>query len=145
MRGGQKITRIRLSVNEENFPIAFGLVTPDPDYKISLKLNNKLSLSLKNADPVEIRDNKDNILIFSRFCDDIKAPDVVVQLISNRSKKNFLLNKLKNIDYLLLLDDPMRNFDLSRIISQIREIDSITGVFNVEIKTLKDKNINYLI
>jgi hypothetical protein len=31
------------------------------------------------------------------------------------------------------------------IISQLREIESITGVFNIDFKTLKDKNLKYLI
>lgn len=145
MRGSQKITRIPLSVDEEDLPVALGLVTPDPDYKISIKINNKLNISLKDHDPVEIHDSHGNKFIFSRFFDDSKAQASIFELITNRSLKNFLLKKLKNIDYLFLLYDPGKNFDPSFIMSQLKEIDSITGVFNIELKSLKDKNIKYLI
>jgi hypothetical protein len=34
--------------------------------------------------------------------------------------------------------------DLNRITSNLREVDAITAVFNIDIKTLKDKNLHYL-
>jgi hypothetical protein len=65
--------------------------------------------------------------------------------VSNRSEKNFMLKKLKNIDYLLLLHNPAKDFSPEKVITQLREIDSITGVFNIDIRTLNDKNLKYLI
>lgn len=145
MRNSQKIKRIHLSVNEQDMPAVIGIVTSDPDYKISLRLNKKLNISLRNTDPVEFRDNDGNNLVFSRFSDVSKTPDSTIHLISNRSEKYFLLKKLLNIDYLLLLHDPGKNFDTGMIMPQIREIDSVTGVFNIDLKTLRDKNLKYLI
>ncbi len=145
MRNSQKITRIRLAINEQDKPFILGIVTPDPDYKLSLKLNKKLGISLKNTNPIEIQDNEGNKFIFSKFADTSVAHDLVFQLFSNRSGKNFFLKKLKNIDYLLIVHDPGKNFRPEQVISQIREIDSITGVFNIEFKTLKDRNLKYLI
>jgi hypothetical protein len=145
MNNSQKITRIHLSVNEQDEPVILGIVTPDPDYKISLKLNKKLSISLRNTKPVEFRDNDGDDFVFSKFADSSVAPDSVFQLVSNRSGNNFLLKKLKNIDYLLIIRDPGKNFKLEQVMLQIREIDSITGVFKIDFKTLKDKNLKYLI
>lgn len=145
MRGSQKITRINLSVSEEDFPLALGIVTADPDYKISLKLNSKLNINLKNHAPVDFQDKEGNQLSFSRFCDDSKSIGSLIQLVSNRSLTNYLLKKLKNIDYLLLLYDSGKDFDHTDIISRIREIDTITGVFNINLKTLRDPNLKYLI
>jgi hypothetical protein len=145
MRSSQKITRIRLAVNEQDKPVIFGIVTPDADYKLSLKLNKKLGISLKNTNPVEFQDNEGNESIFSKFADASGAPDSVFQLVSNRSEKNFLLKKLKNIDYLLIIHNPAKTFRSEQVMPQIREIDSITAVFNIEFKTLKDKNLKYLI
>ncbi len=126
-------------------PVVFGIVTSDPDYKLSLKLNKKLNISLRNIDPVEFQDNEGNGVIFSKYADASGAPDSIFQLVSNRSEKIFLLKKLKNIDYLLIVHNPGKSLKPEYIISQIREIDSITGVFNIEIKTLNDKNLKYLI
>ena len=145
MKNSQKITRIHLSLNDQDIPVILGLVSPDPDYKLSFRLNNKLNISLKNIDPVTIQDEEGKYFQFSKFSDSRLAPDLVFQLISNRMGKNYLLKKLTNIDYLLLIHDSEKNLRPENIISQIREIESITGVFNIDTKTLKDKNLKYLI
>lgn len=144
MSNSQRITRLRLSDDDQDLPVVFGIVTADPDYKLSLRLNKKLSISLRTTDPVEFQDNEGPGLIFSKFADASGAPDLVYQLVSNRSEKNFLLKKLKNIDYLLIIHDPARRLKPEQLISQIRDIDSITGVFNIEFTTLKDKNLKFL-
>ena len=145
MKNSQKITRIHLSLNDQDIPVILGLVSPDPDYKLSFRLNNKLNISLKNTDPVTIKDEEGKFFQFSKFSDSRLAPDLVFQLISNRMGKNYLLKKLTNIDYLLLIHDLEKNLRPENIILQIREIESITGVFNIDSKTLKDKNLKYLI
>ena len=145
MKNSQKITRIHLSLNDQDIPVILGLVSPDPDYKLSFRLNNKLNISLKNIDPVTVQDEEGKFFQFSKFSDSRLAPDLVFQLISNRMGKNYLLKKLTNIDYLLLIHDSEKNLRPENIISQIREIESITGVFNIDSKTLKDKNLKYLI
>jgi hypothetical protein len=145
MSNSQKITRIRLSVNEQDLPMFLGIVTPDPDYKLSLKLNKKLTISLKNGDPVEIQDEHGNGFTFSRFADVSEADGRNFLLVSNRSEKNFLLKKLKNIDYLLIIHDASGSLKMEQIMLQVREIDSVTGVFNIELKTLKDKNLRFLV
>jgi len=145
MRNSHKITKIHLPVNDEDIPAVVGIVSADPDYRLSLKLNKKLSISLKNIDPIECQDDKGDKLAFSRFSDSSQAPDSNFQLVSNRSGKNFLLKKLRNIDFLLLLHNSAKDLNPEKLLSQLREIDSITGVFNIETKTLKDKNLKYLI
>lgn len=145
MKNSQKITRIHLSVNDQDIPVIIGLVSHDPDYKLSLQLNRKLDISLKNIDPVTFQDEEGKIFQFSKFSCFSVVQDLVFHLVSNRAGKNFLLKKLINIDYLLLIHDRGKNLKQVSIISQIREIESITGVFNIDFKTLKDKNLKYLI
>jgi hypothetical protein len=144
MKNSRKITKIHLPINDQDFPIIIGIVSPDPDYKLSLKLNKKLTISLRNISPVEFQDKDGNEFLFSRFSDTSGVPDSSYQLISNRSGNNFLLKKLKNIDHLLLLRDTGKNLDPEQIMSLIRGIDTVTGVFNFDFKTLKDKNLRYL-
>jgi hypothetical protein len=145
MKNLQKITRIRLSSNDQDLPVVIGLVSPDPDYKLSLKLNTKLNISLKNSDPVTIHDEEGKTYSFSKFSDSLFVPDSFFQLISNRTGKNFLLKKLINIDYLFLIHDPLKTISLEQTMLEIREIESITGVFNIDLKALKDKNLKYLV
>jgi hypothetical protein len=145
MKVPQKITRIQLSVNEQDEPFIFGIVTSDPDYKLTLKLNKKLKISLKGSSQLEIGNSKGEKTTFSKFTDASAAPDSAFHLISNKSGTYYFLRNLKNIDYILVLHDPGKNFNTDQIIAGLREIESITAVFNIDRKVLKNKNLIYLI
>jgi len=145
MKSIQKITRVHLKTNHKFDSILLGIVSAEPDYKLSLSLNNKIRISLKNMSPVIIVDEKGTELTFSRFADLNGTSGITYDLISNRSGKNFLLKKLKNIDYLFQLHDPDNEMNISQLSANIRELDTITGVFNIDLNIIKDKNLQYLI
>lgn len=132
-------------VSDHDKPVLFGLVTTDPDYKLSLKLNQLFRFTLRNASAVELKDSSGEVLLFSRFSGMSASNDTVVHLIANRSGKKFLLKTLLNVDYLLLLHDVDNNEDLSLIPGKLKEIDSITAVFTADLSKLKDKNVKYIL
>jgi hypothetical protein len=144
MRSTQKVTRVKLKINQNNDFILLGLVSTEPDYKLSLSLNKKLRISLKNISPLRLIGDNGSELTFSRFSDSVSSSDLVFNLVSNRSGKNFFLHKLKNIDYLFQVQYSDNEINLDNITSNLRQIDSITAVFNIEINTIKDKNLQYL-
>jgi hypothetical protein len=143
MKSTQKVTRVKLNIEQNNDYILLGLVSAEPDYKISLSLNNKFRISLKNVSPVLLTVDNDS-QSFSRFSNNDDKADLKIILISNRSGKDYLLKKLKNIDYLLQIQSSENNPDPNEIITRLREIDSVTAVFNIDIATIKDKNSHYL-
>jgi len=145
MKSLPKVTRLQLKVDQDDEHILLGIVSPEPDYKLSLSLNRRLKLSLKNSAPLKVSDDKGNDLTFSRFSDASGAPDISFNLISNRSGNNFLLKKLKNIDYLLSVRDPDIAGKINNITASLREIDSVTAVFNIDISSIKDKNLQDVI
>jgi hypothetical protein len=140
----QKVTRVKLNIEQNNDYILIGLVSAEPDYKLSLSLNKKFRISIKSINPLKLTNDKKSELIFSRFSNNHDPGDFIFNLISNRSGKYFLLNKLKNIDYLLQILISEREADADNIISSLREINTITAVFNIDISTIKDKNLHYL-
>jgi hypothetical protein len=141
MKSTQKITRVKLNIEQNTDYILLGIVTTEPDYKISLALNKKFGISLRNISPLKLTEED---LAFSRFSNSSEHEHVIYNLISNRSGKNFLLNKLKNIDYLLQITDPENEVDLNKITSLLRETDTISAVFKIDVNTLKDKYLHYL-
>jgi hypothetical protein len=145
MKGLQKVTRVQLKVNQDEEPILIGIVSAEPDYKLSLSLNKKFRISLKNISPIKLVDDSGPELVFSRFSDISGSPDRVFTLISNRTGKNFLLKKLKNVDYIFLVEDAEAGSNSAEIAASLREIDTLTAVFIIDITTLKDKNSRYLI
>jgi len=144
MKNIKKITRITLEENQPDDYIFMGLVSPEPDYKLSLLLNSKFRISLKHTQPVKIYAS-DAGSIFSKFSTDTSHSGISFSLVSNRSEKEFLLKKLKNIDYIFISHDPEKELDLKRLSTDLRDIDSVTAVFRIDPESIKDKNIQYLI
>ena len=101
MKINQKVTKVKLKVEQNNDYVLLGLVSAEPDYKLSFSLNKKFGISLKNINPLKLNGHFHSEQAFSRFSNNDDHSDLNFSLISNRSGKNFLLNKLKNIDYLL--------------------------------------------
>jgi hypothetical protein len=144
MKSIQKVTRLKLNIEQNNDYILLGLVSAEPDYKLSLSLNRKFRISLKSISPVHLTENAESEFIFSRFSNYDDRADLKINLISNRTGKDYLLKKLKNIDYLLQIQSSENDPNLNDITSSLREIDSVTAVFNIDINTIKDKNLLYL-
>ncbi len=140
-----KIKRVHLRINEDHESSFLGVVSAEPDYKLSLTLNKQLNISLKNVSPVIISDESDKELAFSRFSDTSASSHIIYDLTSNRSEKNFLFKKLKNIDYIFQIYDPQNEIDISNIISILRDDEFITAVFNLDSDLIKDKNLNHLL
>jgi hypothetical protein len=143
MKNSQKITRVQLKSNHVESVALFGIVSSEPDYKLSQSLNKKFRISLKNISPVVLSE-KGNELTFSRFSEVSKSHDITYTLISNRTIKAFLLKKLKNIDYIFHVEDPSIEDNMERISSLLKEIESITAVFYIDPKLFKDKDLQYL-
>ena len=145
MKKTRKITRLKLQIDQINDFILLGLVSSEPDYKLSLALNKKFTISLKSISPVKINGENGTELLFSRFSDTSDSPERIYDLVSNRSGKHFLISKLRNIDYILHLHDADNKIIVSKITSDLREIASITAVFNIDTNSIKDKNLHLVI
>jgi hypothetical protein len=144
MKSRQKITRVQLETGSNGFSL-FGIVSAEPDYRLSLSINRVLKISLKNDNPVVITSEKKPGLLFSRFSDNSGKYEVSYHLIANKSGKDFLINKLKKIDYLFQVCSADNESDASLIAAPLRSIDTITAVFLFDPDEIKDKNLQYLI
>lgn len=143
MKNNQKITRVQLKIDQEEETILLGLVCAEPDYKLSLLINNKLSISLKNIAPLIHGEGNGAQSAFSRFTYVKKALDISYNLTSNRSGKLFLLSKLKNVDYIFSVHDPEKILNPETLITVMREIETVNAVFYIDLLTFRDKNLHY--
>lgn len=144
MKNPRKITRIHLPVSKQDIPAMIGISTSDQDYRLTLRLNKKLNISLRNTESVSFKDKSGIVLFFSRFSYSSEADHLTIQLISNRYEQSYLLRKLVNIDYLILVHDPSGNYDKEKLLTALRELESVTGAFLIELAQVKDRNIKYL-
>ena len=144
MKANPKIKRVRLKINPENGFVFFGIVSPEPDYKLSLALNRKLKINLRNVTPVIIGQKEGEEISFSRFSDASASPHLTYELISNRSGKDYLIKKLINIDFIFRIFNGENEADLNLINTLVKEIECITAVFNLDPATIKDRNLDYI-
>jgi hypothetical protein len=144
MKNVKKITRITLDEIQQDDYIYFGLVSPEPDYKLCLLLNSKFRISLKHKGPVDFSENQAG-KIFSRFSADTRQAGITFSLVSNRSEKDYLVKKLRNIDYIFIIHDPEKELDINRLAAELRDVDSVTAVFRIDPSGIKDKSFQYLI
>jgi hypothetical protein len=144
MKSNQKITRVQLNISQEETFFFLAIVTAEPDYKLSLSINSKLKIALKNIAPFKITDVKGSEHTFSRFSYTSGSGSTIFTLVSNRSGKSFLLKKLKNVDYILSIHFAEPNENIDKITSRIREIQTVNGVINIDPDTLKDKILERL-
>ncbi len=145
MRTTPKIKRLHLKISQNDESVLLGIVSAEPDYKLSLSLNKNLKISLKNSTPVIINNESGEEVIFSRFSDSSASQNLIYDLTSNRSGKNYLVRKLKNIDYIFRIHDPDNETNNNQIISTLRDAECITAVFNIAPESIKDRNLNHLI
>jgi hypothetical protein len=145
MKNRQKIIRVQLDADTGEDYLLLGVVSSEPDYKLSLAINRKMNLSLKHMTPVEVTDEKGSISHFSRFSDHSGKSGITFNLFSNKSDGELLLRKLNKIDYILQVYSPENDYDTEYITSSLRNIEAVTAVFTLEPGEIKDKNLQYLI
>ena len=145
MRNNPKIRRVQLKMNQDDESVLLGIVSSEPDYKLSLALNKNLNISLRNSKPVRVNNTHGDEIFFSRFSDSSSSVNLVYDLTSNKAGKNYLIRKLKNIDYILRIYDPDNEINTDNTVSVLRTTECITAVFNIDPGSVKDKNLNYLI
>jgi hypothetical protein len=145
MKKTGKITKVRLEIDpKEDFSL-FGLVSSEPDYRLSLAINRMLSVSLRNAGQVVCSGENGEEVSFSRFSDKSREEGLSISLVSNRSGSAYLIRKLKNIDFLLHIHDPGASTDFSSIAARLRELPAVTGVFSIDPASVKDRNISLVL
>ena len=139
--GSEKIRKIKLKVDDDPCCSIYGLVSPEPAYKLCLELNNLLGSALRNDTPVAVYETGENKILFTRFSDFETAPWKWISLVSNRSESKYLIKKLANIDYLLLhFDETDEEHGDKEFAASVRKSDLINGIFSVDM-SLIDKNI----
>ncbi len=139
MNSSPKITRLTIgSVKSEPFCF-LGIVTSEPDYTISLRINKKTGIALHHSDEEIISGTEGDRVTFSLFT----TPDSSHALVANKYEKKFLISKLNKIDF-LFITRPGNNSDFAGLAKILRSIEGITAVFVFNSAEVKDRNIDLI-
>lgn len=140
MNREKKITRHTIGSSESQ-PFSFlGVVSAEPDYRLSVMINRHLGTGLRKCTEDIIITTPTGTQSFSRFSPEDRA----FTLVSNRSSGTILLRKLKNIDYLMVPGGEHNKSDAEKLAALLRQIPEITAVFVFDSRDNSDRNISLL-
>lgn len=107
----------------------FGISCHLKDYRLSFHLNNGLDLEL-----VKMDDFHGFSFYFCRDEDRMNS----YYLLGNRGQDAILMPDLKQTDFLLFVEGPVRKVQKERLLARIREIQNVLTAFEVRFETVKD-------
>jgi hypothetical protein len=141
MSTGGKITRHTIPEEERQEFFFLGVVSAEPDYRLSVLINRHLGTDLRKCDEEIAAHTDSGKPSFSRFT--TVPPEL--SLVSNRSEGHILLRKLKNIDYFLLFCGQTEMQKTEKLATTLREIPEITAVFVLDSRKITDRNLLLLV
>jgi hypothetical protein len=140
MNTGRKITRH--TIPGEQIPEFFflGVVSSEPDYRLSVMINKHLGTDLRKCPDVITLGSDTGNPAFSRFTSVTQD----FSLVSNRSEGNLLLRKLKNIDFFFLMTIKADRQHVESLAISLREMPEVTAVFVLISREISDRNLSLL-
>lgn len=117
-----------------------GISSHENDYRLSWGMNENLGFKLVKTD--NYRSFQPRLNEFQEFSAYHYKEDEYAtsyRLIANRCDNGFLLDDLKNIDYLLLIEPSAPDFDMKELMAKIRLVPFISAVFAIDLNSLKTK------
>lgn len=140
MAEGKRIKKHR--IGDDNIPrfLFLGIVSAEPDYRLSVILNKKAGFDLRKSASDIIAEPGGN-RGFSMFTD----PSGHLTLASNRSSGSLLIRSLKNIDYLLVVHHSPALAELPELAKLIRDCPEVTAVFIFDSSKINDRALFSLV
>ncbi len=137
----KKITKHLIRSEETPAFLFLGIVSSEPDYRLSVMLNRHLGIDLRKR-PEEITDGTG---FGSHSYSIFTTTPSTLSLISNRSMGSTFIKKLKNIDFLLQIHGAPDRKQAEILVSSVRAIPEVTAVFVFDSRDISDRNIALLV
>ena len=108
-------------------------------YKLCWEINNKLEMKfIKNK---YHKPEGTTVAEFSRFTSRNIDADIQYDLLSNYSKKGFLLPKFRNIDFFLKIQNPFWEKEKEEFIKKLAELAEILLIFEFDLNSINSLNV----
>ena len=111
-------------------------------HKLIWLLNSKLNTNFKQADDIVYTKNKQSETINFAIYTHEENSELIYRIIENKNISGILVKQLKNIDYLLKFEGEIHDNQLNTINKNIREIENINASLIIDIKNIKQKEID---
>lgn len=115
-----------------------GISSHENDYRISWAINNQLGLKLIKAENLKSLNKRlGETQEFSMYIGQTDEFSPIYKLISNRCDNGFLLEELKNIDYILRIEPMEATINIDDIFLKVKEIELISAIFRLNPQSIK--------
>jgi hypothetical protein len=140
MSPAKKITRHIIRKEEIPAFIFLGIVSAEPDYRLSVMLNRHLGSDFRKGSEniTAISDKGTNS--FSCFI----STQPALKLVSNKSGEAVFMRKLGKMDFLLVPGRPSNRKNTEDLATMIRKIPEVTAVFVFNSREISDRNVSLL-
>jgi len=131
------VKKITLDIDYNDAFLLLGIVSTYPDYQLVHHINKTMGFNFVRYEDFVLNDNTKKPVSYSWFyykSDEIKVKSF---LIANHHPKQKLLPDYRHIDYLLILEKSGSMEELSAMISLLRKVKSVTGVFKMNPSKIK--------
>ncbi len=101
-------------------------------YKLCWNINKTLDLSFEKKEDQIISEE----MRFSRY-EYITEEGIEYNILTNRSKKGYLIPDKKNINYFLILNKNVRDFEKKEMMNKLRNNQEVLFVFEIDVEKIK--------
>ncbi len=110
--------------------ILMGISCHESDYRLTWAINKQMGFSFKKTDNHIVNFPRSHEKMeFTMFSYSIPESYLKFNIISNRCQNGFLIEKLKNIDFVLQIFGELTDKEAGKIVSSIKAIDLVSAVF----------------
>ncbi|MBN1251889.1 MAG: IPExxxVDY family protein [Bacteroidales bacterium] len=130
---------IKLSINRQ-FQL-IGINSNLSSYKLSWLINSNISFKFTQSDDIIFENRKNNKKLYFScyvFEDD---DEVIYNLISNKTEDGVLLKSLKNIDFFLKIEPYISEYQINKLLNDLKKIENIITVLEINTDNLKLKDL----
>lgn len=130
----------KLVVKDDFHFLLIGISSHENDYRVSWAINTQLKMAFKRSENLQIHNPRTtDVQEFSLYQYTDCETQMQYDLFSNRCDNGFLLEEMKNIDYLMkVTGDFNKNFP-GQLINKLKKIDILTTAFEINPHSLKSK------
>jgi len=134
------IRRHKLEYKEKFDFLLFGLSSHENDYRLAWKINQDFSLNFERGENHRIISKKTGQeQEFALYSYDDEDTFYMYYLLANKSEQTVLLEELKNIDYLIMIQGEFTEAFSNGFQNRLKKVESVQGVFKIDPATLKNR------
>ena len=141
----KKILKLDPQIQEEY--LVAGIISGFKNFRVCFELNKRLKIDLARVNDFTLEsDRPGSTTNHANYRWDTDTVDTCVLLANKDSRSTgFFCPEYKNIDYFLIFDTSLSIEDFENFKQQIREIEVITGVYEIDLKKVRSADAFYIL